>query len=81
MYVSIFLGGVLRIEVYRCSIKTFREIPLPNVRKIVWRYFFGYGVMLEDFLNGGWPGRYRVENVSVKKMFKVFSFGYMFFFC
>ena len=43
--------------------------------------FVNYGVMFEDFSYGGWPCRYRVENVSVKKMFKVFSFGYTFLFC
>ena len=35
--------------------------------------FISDGIMFEDFFNGGWPCRYRVENLSVKKMFKIFS--------
>ena len=43
--------------------------------------FVGDGVMVEGFPNGGWPCRKRVENISIKKMFKVFSCGYKFLFC
>ena len=43
--------------------------------------FVRYGVMFEGFPYGGWPCSYGVENVSVKEMFNVFSFGYTFFFC
>ena len=43
--------------------------------------FVGYGAMFEDFPYGGWPCRYRVENVYIKEMFKFFSFGYTFLFC
>ena len=40
--------------------------------------FARYGVMFHDFPYGGWPCGYRIENVSMKEMFKVFSFGYTF---
>ena len=43
--------------------------------------FISDGIMFGDFLNGGWPCKYRVENVSFKKMFKVFSCRCSFLFC
>ena len=90
MFVIIHFKWRVRFRILRGCIKNrsvevfYKEVwgnSITNVRKNVWRYFFGYGVMLEDFLNGEWPGRYRVENVSFKKIFKVFSFGYPFLFC
>ena len=33
--------------------------------------FIGDRVMFDGFLNGGWPCRYSVKNLSLKKMFQV----------
>ena len=65
------------MKAQRYSIKTFGEVPLPYTQRIKVN-FVGDSAMFEDFPYGGWPCRYRAENVSVKKMFKVFSFGYTF---
>ena len=34
--------------------------------------FISDKIMFDDFLNGAWPCRYRVKNLSDKKMFKDF---------
>ena len=67
--VEVFCKDVWGNSITICKENQFKDI------------FVGYGVMFEDFPYGGWPCRYRVENASVKKMFKVFSFGYTFLFC
>ena len=71
--------GVLSVEVFHKdvwgnSITICKENQLKGI-------FVGYDVMFEDFPYGEWPCGYRVENVSIKEMFKVFSFGYTFLFC
>ena len=50
-------------------------------RELFKSIFVGYGVMFKDFPYEGWPCRYKIENVFIKKMFKVFSFGYRFLLC
>ena len=81
MCVSLFLRCIEndRVEIFcenvwRNSIAIGKENQLECV-------FISDGIMLGDFLNGGWPCKYRVENVSFKKMFKVFSCRCSFLFC
>ena len=61
--------------------KRLRKFHCRRQRESAWMCFISDGIMFEDFLNGGWLCRYRVENLFVTKMFKVFSCRSSFLFC